>query len=64
VHDPEALDAEADALLERVVAEFGSVPHAFGTKPSTLAALAGCGAVRASRPGGRQGGARDRREGP
>jgi len=40
MRDPEALDAEADALLERVVAEFGSVPHAFGTKRSTLAALA------------------------
>jgi peroxiredoxin len=40
MRDPEALDAEADALLERVIAEFGSVPHGFGTKPSTLAALA------------------------
>lgn len=39
-NDPNILDAEANALLERVVAEFGTVPHAFGTKQKTLADLA------------------------
>jgi peroxiredoxin len=39
-YDPNVLDAEADALLERVVAEFGTVPHEIGTKQKALADLA------------------------
>jgi peroxiredoxin len=39
-NDPNVLDAEADALLERVAAEFGTVPYAIDTNQKTLADLA------------------------
>jgi peroxiredoxin len=39
-NDPNGLDAEADALLERVITEFGDIPHQVGTKQKTLADLA------------------------
>jgi peroxiredoxin len=36
-NDPDVLDADADALLERVITKFGTVPHPIGTKQKTLA---------------------------
>jgi peroxiredoxin len=40
-NDPEALDAEADALLKQVIAKFGEIPLPDGSRYKTLADRAG-----------------------
>jgi hypothetical protein len=49
-NDSNVLDAECDALLERVVTEFGNVPHLFGTK-QIRARACGSRSNRARSPG-------------